>query len=106
MRTVFRAVGWTLTGIAAVLLARDLFDLLSEGRFEPLSLGFVWNTLNSSSLQLAEAGVSRYLHPWLWHPVIVTLLLWPAFAVIGTPGVLLLLTTRPRRRRGSVFRSD
>lgn len=106
MRTAFRAVGWILTGVAAVLLARELFHLLSEGRFEPLDVGYVWFTLHADSLQLAQPVVQRYVHPWLWEPVIVTLLLWPAFAVIGVPGVLLLLLTRPRRRRGSLFRSD
>lgn len=106
MRTVFRTVGWILTAVAAVLLARDLFQWATDNQFAPLDVGFVWFTLHADSLQLAQPVVQRYLHPWLWEPVIVTVLLWPAFVVAGVPGLLLLLSTRPRRRRGSLFRSE
>ena len=60
-------------------------------------LGQFWFEYHASSLQITEAVVSRYLdpcglivplgcEPFLWHPVLVTVLGWP------TALVLLLLT--------------
>jgi hypothetical protein len=37
------------------------------------------------------------VHPVLWHPVISTILLAPAFIVIGLPGALLAFLARRRR---------
>lgn len=106
MRTIFRAIGWTLLSVAIILLGRDLIHLVTESRFEPMALGFLWHSLHSSSLQLAEAGISRYLHPFLWHPVIATVLIWPAFAVFGVLGVVFLLLGRRRDRSDRIFGDD
>jgi hypothetical protein len=103
MRLVLRAIGWTFLSIALILLGRDLIHFATEGRFEPMALGFLWHSLHSGSLQLAEAAVSRYVHPVLWHPVIATLLLWPAFAVFGVIGMLMLLLGRRRERAERIF---
>ena len=105
MRLVLRAIGWTFLSIALILLGRDLIHFATEGRFEPIVLGFLWHSLHSSSLQLAEAAVSRYVHPFLWHPVITTILLWPAFAVFGVLGALFLLLGRRRDRSDRIFGS-
>jgi len=106
MRTLLRAIGWIFLAIALVLLGRDLILLATEGRFDPMALGFLWHELHSSSLQLAEAAISRYLHPFLWHPVISTVLLWPAFAVFAVLGGVLVFLGRPRERDGRIFASD
>ncbi len=106
MRAALRALGYVFAGLAAVFLTRDIVDLINGGSFEPLTFGFVWHTLGPTSLQLAEAAISRYLHPFLWHPVVVTLLLWPAFVVFAIPAALLFLFSRRPRRSGLRFRSD
>ena len=103
VRLVLRGIGWFLLAAGVVLLGRDLLFLLTEGRFESMALGFLWHSLHSSSLQLSEAVVSRYLHAYLWHPVIATVLVWPAFAVLGGLGALLVLLTRRRDRGDRIF---
>ena len=47
--------------------------------------------------------MSRYVHPFLWHPVITTVLLWPAFAVFGVLGAIFLLLGRRRDRTDRIF---
>lgn len=112
MRTVLLCLGWIFAAIAAALLARDIYALVEEGAFRPLATGFVWYTLHPSSLQLAEAAISRYVSQFLWHPVISTVLVWPAFAVSGGIAALLLLggrrPTRPnaRNRSSEYFKQD
>ena len=47
--------------------------------------------------------MSRYVHPFLWHPVITTVLLWPAFAVFDVLGAIFLLLGRRRDRTDRIF---
>lgn len=105
LRIVFQLIGLILTGIAVFLLGSDLFALYKTGAFQPVDTGSLWFSIHKDSLQLAEPAIARYLHPWLWHPLITTMLLWPAFVVIGAPGVLLLLLTgrSPRRKHRKLF---
>jgi hypothetical protein len=105
MRTALRSLGWVFAALAATFLTRDLYQFFQDGTFAPLSVGFVWHTLHSSSLQLAEAAVSRYVHPFLWHPIIVTVLVWWAFAVFAGLAALCFLGGRRPKRDGPRFRS-
>ena len=57
MRTFLRCLGWLFAALAASFLTRDLYQLVDQGVFNPLSTGFVWFTLHPTSLQLAEAGI-------------------------------------------------
>jgi hypothetical protein len=105
MRTVLRCLGWIFAAIAAALLARDLYQFVEQGVFRPLATGFVWFTLHPTSLQLAEAAVSRYVSQVLWHPVISTILVWPAFAVFGGLAALCFLGGRRSGRSAARSRS-
>lgn len=106
MRTVLRCLGWIFAAIAAALLTRDIYQFVEDGVFRPLALGFVWHTLHSNSLQLAEAAISRHVSQFLWHPVISTVLVWPAFAVFGGLAALCFLGGRRPRRSAARNRSS
>lgn len=106
MRSALRALGWIAAGLAAVLLTYDLIRLIQTGGFGPIAFGELWFMLHPTSLQLAEPAVSRYLHPFLWHPVIVTVLTAPAFVVFGVLAALLFLGGRRPKRRARIFGSD
>jgi len=84
-----------LLGLA--LAVRDALNGVS-----PLVLSTVgefWYTFSPGSLNLAQAVVQRHLSPWLWDPVILTVLLWPAALFFGLTGlVLLLLGLWPHRQ--------
>jgi hypothetical protein len=67
----------------------------------PIALGQLWYELNRSSLNLVQAVIQRYIHPFLWDSIIVTILLSWAFAVLMILGVLLLAVFRKRERRYS-----
>ena len=78
----------------------DLIAWAMNGAFHLTDVGTLWFTLHANSLQLAEPAVARYLHPFIWHPIISTLLLWPAVA-FGCPALVLFWFAR--RRRSSIF---
>ena len=80
---------------------RDVLVWINTKHWAPIALGQLWYQLDRSSLNLVQAVIQRYIHPFLWDPIIVTILLSWAFAVLMILGVLLLAVFRKRARRYS-----
>ena len=105
LRRAANATGWILAGLGLAVLCHDAVKTLVGGGLSVTDAGSLWHALHAGSLQQAEPAVARYLSPFLWHPVITTILLWPAALVIGVPGALLAFAARRRDGgRGSLFR--
>jgi hypothetical protein len=100
---VLRALGGALLLLALLVLGHDLYRILGEGAQGLSALGELWYGISPGSLNLSQAVIQRYVAPELWDEGVLPLLLWPAAAVIGVPGLLLLalgsLGRRPQRRR-------
>ena len=94
-----RLIGWVLFLAALSVLVRDVLVSIEAKRWAPIALGQLWFDLNRSSLNLTQAIVQRYIHPFLWDPVIVTLLLCWAFAVLMLLGLVILTISSRRTRR-------
>ncbi|UUX51586.1 hypothetical protein NUH88_07770 [Nisaea acidiphila] len=101
MRRFFRFLALILILLALALAARDGYVSWQTGRLNIMDAGTLWAGLHRDSLQLAEPAITRYLHPYLWHPVTVTILLMPAWLVFGVLGIGLWLLTRLRARPAS-----
>ena len=93
---VGRLIGWIMFLAGFAVLVRDALVWIDTKRWAPIVLGQLWYELNRSSLNLVQAVIQRYIHPFLWDPVIVTILLSWAFAVLMVLGVLLLVIFRRR----------
>lgn len=87
-----RIIGWTLVALALAALA---VDLLEAGRLR--DVGEWWFRLDRDSLQLAQPALERHVAPWLWDPVMLSVLTTPAAAAFGGLGLALLLLRRLRR---------
>ena len=96
---VGRVIGWIVFLAGAAVLVRDLLVWIDTKHWAPIALGQLWYDLNRSSLNLVQAVVQRYIHPFLWDPIIVTILLWWAFAVLMVLGVLLHVVFRKSNAR-------
>ena len=96
-----RLIGWIVFLAGAAVLVRDLLVWFDTKTWAPIALGQLWYQLNRSSLNLVQAVIQRYIHPFLWDPIIVTILLSWAFAVLMILGVLLLAVFRKRAPRHS-----
>ena len=81
-----------------VVAARDIVQLYETGTYEAIVVGTLWSELHLSSLNLAQAVIQRNLHPALWDPAIVWLLLRPAWLVFAVPELVLSILCRRRRR--------
>jgi hypothetical protein len=96
---VGRLIGWIFLLSGGAVLVRDLLVWVDTKHWAPIALGQLWYQLNRSGLNLMQAVVQRYIHPFLWDPIIVTVLLWWAFAVLMVLGALLLVAFRRRNAR-------
>jgi hypothetical protein len=93
-----RLIGWIIFLAGLAVLARDVLVWIDTKHWAPIAVGQLWFDLNRSSLNLVQAVVQRYIHPFLWDPIIVTVLLWWAFAVLVVLGVLILALFGRRTR--------
>ncbi|HMD63863.1 MAG TPA: hypothetical protein VKF83_07830 [Stellaceae bacterium] len=93
-----RLIGWIIFLSGLSVLVRDVLVWIDTKRWAPLVLGELWFDLNRSSLNLVQAVVQRYIHPFLWDPIIVTILLCWAFAVLIVLGLLILALSHKRAR--------
>jgi hypothetical protein len=100
-----RLIGWIIFLAGLSVLVRDVLVWIDTKLWTPISLGQLWFDFSRSSLNLVQAVVQRYIHPFLWDPIIVTILLCWAFAVLMVLGLLILaLSGRRARRRSGLSR--
>ena len=95
---VGRALGWLLVLTALVLLGLDVWAWTDTGVFRLMSAGELWFSLDPGSLGTAQAAIQRYVHPWIWDPLVQSILLAPAAIVLGILGLMFLILFRQRRK--------
>ncbi len=103
---ILRGIGWALLLIAVLVIVYGA--VIWQGGvpvFEQTG-GEYWFKAHSESLNLAQAIIQRYLHPSIWDPFLVNILLWPVALGLGLiavmfalPGILIVSLFRRRRRR-------
>jgi hypothetical protein len=91
-----RIIGWILFIGGLPMFATDALRWVESGQWAPLSAGELWYSLAPSTIKLVHTVVEVYISPYLWDPVIITVLTCPAFLVLMGLGSLLLLL----RKRG------
>ena len=96
---VGRIIGWILLIAGLLLIGAELLASLQAGEWAPMLLGQLWFEFDSESLNFVQAIIQRYLLPFLWDPMIVTLLLAPAWVTFLVPAVVLLIIFRKREDR-------
>jgi hypothetical protein len=100
MRLVLRILGTWLIGLALILLVVDGTKSLAANALVLTDLGQLWTNLHPPSLDAFSAFLDSRFFAGFLHAMFENILISPAFAVIGIPGVVLALAgRRPRRER-------
>ena len=101
-----RGIGWVLLLLAALVLVFAVVLLIGGTPIFSETGGEYWFEVHSDSLGRAQSITQRYLHPAIWDPFLINVLLWPVagglglvFAVFAVPGLLMVTLFRRRRRR-------
>jgi len=97
LRFLSRFIGlWLLAG-ALIALVVDGAKTIAAGSVVTTPLGQLWFSISPASLNAAQAGIQRNVSPFLWDPVIQSILVAPGFVVFGILGAVLMLLGRRKR---------
>ncbi len=92
-----RIIGWILALAGLAALIADL-AAAGSGGFRFHAVGEWWFRLSPGSLQLAQPAIERHVAPFLWDPVMLTVLEAPAALVgLGAGAALIALSAAWRR---------
>jgi hypothetical protein len=94
-----RAVGWVLVFLALAALGYEVLLAIASGSWRMIAAGELWYALDRGSLNFTQAITQRYLHPVLWDPILQSALTWPAWSLLGAPGVALVVALSGGRSR-------
>ena len=98
MLTLIRLVGVWFLLLAMVAAAIDATkSLAGGGAWVVTPMGEQWKALNAQSLDAAKAWVTSNAGPYLWDPIITTILHAPTWVVFGILGVLLYWLGQKRK---------
>lgn len=96
---VLRLLAGVCLLIATLALVADASAWINRsGGFDATALATHWQQVAPGSLDRAQAAVSHATAPWVWDPLIRTLIGAPTFVLFGALGVLLGFLGRRRRR--------
>lgn len=76
-RFLARFIGLWLVAGALIALVVDGAKSIAAGSIVTTPLGQLWYDLDPASLNTAQAAIERHVHPGLWDPVILAVLLAP-----------------------------
>jgi hypothetical protein len=98
--TVLRFIGGLFLLVAVIALTADFTRAEPNSGLVPpfASLQKHWSDLAPQSLAAAKRAVEVRAHPFLWDPLIRSVLALPAWASLGTLGLAFSWFGRPRRR--------
>ena len=99
LRPALRFLGAVLLLAAAISLTSDLTRWQTEGawwHFDSLSHHIA--ALAPQTLKNMGESISQAVHPWLWDPIITTVIGLPAWVLFVVLGGLLIHAGRERRR--------
>ena len=97
MRQFGYGFGILLLVLAAASGFAQLLMIWAAGGYRPVSLGSIWYNIHANSLVGFQALIEKSLGSLVWMPIQFLLAL-PAFLVLGIPGLILLISCRPRHR--------
>ncbi|HVL70740.1 MAG TPA: hypothetical protein VM434_02535 [Beijerinckiaceae bacterium] len=90
LRFLVRLTGLFLIAAGFVGLVVDGTRAIVNGEWSFVPLGQVAHWVFRERFLLVEPALTRHVHPWLWDPLLINVLLLPAGVVALVLGVLLL----------------
>ncbi|MBO6717709.1 MAG: hypothetical protein JJ913_07120 [Rhizobiaceae bacterium] len=104
-RFVFRLLATFALAIAVVMAVLDATRSIAADAAVLTPLSESWRAVSPETFNAAEAAVSEVVAPYLWDPVVLTLLSAPGFAVFLVLAFLFYLVGRRPERRAGRFAS-
>ncbi len=96
---IFRLASLVCFAIALIAGVLDLTRSIADKALVLTPLHTDWLQYSPDSLALLREFVTTNLHPYLWSPVIETVLSVPTWAIFALFAVIFAMAVRSRRRR-------
>lgn len=101
IRFIFRVLATLSLAVAVIMSVLDATRSIAADALILTPLSESWRAVSPQSYRAAETAVSEVLWPYVWDPVILTLLSAPGFAVfLALALVFYMIGRRPERRAG------
>ena len=92
-----RLLGWLFLTVALMASAAELAAYVDANAYSMLSMGDLWRDIHPGTFSSARVWIEHeeYLDaPWLWDPLVVTLLNVPAWPLFCAAAATLLYLCR------------
>jgi hypothetical protein len=96
MRFIGRLIGLALLAGAFAAAVIDGARSIAASHLLLTSLGSTLFWALPNKMPLLEPFIERQIHPFLWSPILINILLAPTWAVLGVVGFALLYLLRKR----------
>ena len=97
IRFLFRTLGLLFLAAAFVFVVYDGTKSIAANALVYTKVSEIWTLLHAASLQQLQPLIEKNAPPWLWDPVVVTVLNAPTFVAFGIVGAMLVLLGRHKK---------
>jgi hypothetical protein len=97
IRFLFRTLGLLFLAAAFIFLVYDGTRSIAANVLLYSKVDEIWSLVHTASLQQLQPSIEKRAPPWLWDPVVTTVLDAPAVVVLGIIGAILILLGRRKK---------
>jgi hypothetical protein len=96
-RFLLRTLGLLFLAAAFIFLVYDGTRSIAANVLLYSKVDEIWSLLHTASLQQLQPSIQKHAPPWLWDPVVTTVLDAPAVIALGIIGAILILLGRRKK---------
>ncbi len=97
IRFLLRTLGLLFLAAAFIFLVYDGTRSIAANMLLYSKLVEIWSLVHQASLQQLQPLIEKNAPPWLWDPVITTILDAPATVVLAVVGAILIVLGRRKK---------
>jgi hypothetical protein len=97
IRFLLRTLGLLFLAAAFIFLVYDGTRSIAANVLLYSKVDEIWSLLHTASLQQLQPAIEKHAPPWLWDPLVTTVLDAPAVIVLGIIGAILVLLGRRKK---------
>jgi hypothetical protein len=97
IRFLFRFFGLVVLAAAFVFFVYDGTKSIASSEIKIYRLEELWSAVHQASLAALRPAIEMNVGPWLWDPVVLTILQQPAWLVLLIVAALLILLGRRKK---------
>lgn len=97
IRFIFRFFGLWILAAAFIFLIYDGTKSIAANAMHFTIAKDLWSSIDHGSRAAFESWITRHAPPWVWDPVVRTILDQPAWLILGVVGAFLILIGQKKK---------